>query len=40
MVVALDDADARMLYARLFAQEGSASSFAALESVVRRCGRF
>src|SRR5215831_16194329 len=40
LVVALDDADSRMLYARFFAQEGTASSFAALESVVRRHGRF
>src|SRR5262245_5220322 len=40
LVVALDDADGRILYARCFAQEGSASTFAALESVVRRYGRF
>src|SRR5215469_12246449 len=40
LVVALDDADSRMLYARFFAQEGTASTFAALESVVRRHGRF
>jgi len=40
LVVALDDADGRILYARFFAQEGSASTFAALESVVRRYGRF
>ncbi len=40
LVVALDDADGRMLYARFFAQEGSASTFAALESVLRRFGRF
>ena len=36
----LDDADGRMLYARFFAQEGTASTFAALEGVVRRYGRF
>src|SRR5579885_3619352 len=40
LVVALDAADGRILYARFFAQEGTASTFAALESVVRRYGRF
>src|SRR5437870_4027293 len=40
LVVALDDADGRMLYARFFPQEGTASTFAALESVVRTHGRF
>src|ERR1700737_61487 len=35
LVVALDDADGRMLYARFFPQEGTASTFAALESGVR-----
>ena len=40
LVVALDDADGRILYARFFPQEGSASTFAALESVVRNYGRF
>jgi transposase len=40
LVVALDDADGRMLYARFFVQEGTASTFAALESVVRCYGRF
>jgi transposase len=40
LVVALDDADGRMLYARFFPQEGTASTFAALESVVRNSGRF
>src|SRR5229473_3186757 len=40
LVVALDDADGRILYARFFAQEGTASTFAALESVVRNYGRF
>jgi transposase len=40
LVVALDDADGRILYAHFFPQEGTASSFAALESVVRNYGRF
>jgi transposase len=40
LVVALDDADGRMLYARFFPQEGTASTFAALEAVVRNYGRF
>ena len=40
LVVALDDADGRMLYARFFPQEGTASTFAALEAVVRTYGRF
>lgn len=40
LVVALDDADGRILYARFFAQEGTASTFAALESVLRNFGRF
>ena len=40
LVVALDDADGRILYARFFPQEGTASSFAALESVIRHYGRF
>jgi transposase len=40
LVVALDDADGRMLYARFFPQEGTASTFAALESVVCNYGRF
>jgi transposase len=40
LVVALDDADGRILYARFFPQEGTASTFAALESVVRNHGRF
>src|SRR6201987_82749 len=35
LVVALDDGDSRILYARFFPQEGTASTFAALESVVR-----
>jgi transposase len=40
LVVALDDADGRILFARFFPQEGTASSFAALEAVVRSYGRF
>jgi transposase len=40
LVVALDDGDGRILYARFFPQEGTASTFAALESVVRNYGRF
>src|SRR6516162_4846971 len=40
LVVALDDADGRILYARFFPQEGTASTFAALEAVVRNYGRF
>jgi transposase len=39
LVVALD-ADGRILYARFFPQEGTASTFAALEGVLRRYGRF
>ena len=40
LVVALDDADGRILYARFFPQEGTASTFTALASVVRNYGRF
>jgi transposase len=40
LVVALDDADGRILYAGFFAQEGTLSTFQALSSVVRRYGRF
>jgi transposase len=40
LVVALDDADGRILYARFWPQEGTASTFAALEHVVRHYGRF
>ena len=40
LVVALDDADGRMLYARFVPQEGTASTFEALEAVLRRYGRF
>lgn len=40
LVVMLDDADGRMLYARFVPQEGTASTFAALHHVVARYGRF
>jgi transposase len=40
LVVALDDADGRILYARFFPQEGTVSTFAALEAVLRNYGRF
>jgi len=40
LVVALDDADGRILHARLVRQEGVASTLEALEAVLRRYGRF
>ena len=40
LVVALDDADGRILFARFVEQEGTASTFEALLGVVRRHGRF
>jgi hypothetical protein len=40
LVIALDDADGRILYGRFFPQEGTASTFAALDGVLRRYGRF
>lgn len=40
LVVALDDADGRILYARFVEQEGTASTFEALGAVLRRWGRF
>lgn len=40
LVVALDDADGRILFARFVEQEGTASTFEALLAVVRRHGRF
>jgi hypothetical protein len=40
LVVTLDDAEGHMLYARFFPQEGTASTFAALQAVVRNHGRF
>jgi len=40
LVVALDDADSRILYARFWPQEGTASTFAALRHVLEQYGRF
>jgi len=40
LVVALDDADGRMLYAQFWPQEGTASSFHALDQVLQHHGRF
>jgi transposase len=40
LVVALDDADGRILYARFVEEEGNASTFQALLAVLRRFGRF
>ena len=40
LVVALDDADGRILYARFVEQEGTASTFEALRAVLRGKGRF
>jgi transposase len=40
LVVALDDADGRILYARFVQEEGNASTFEALLAVLRRFGRF
>src|SRR5437867_5720567 len=40
LVVALDDADGRILYAAFWPQEGTASSFAALFHVLHHYGRF
>ena len=40
LMVALDDADGRILYARFFEQEGTISSLAALKHVLVRYGRF
>jgi len=40
LVVALDDADGRMLYAQFVPQEGTASTFTALKHIVRTYGRF
>jgi transposase len=40
LIVALDDADGRILYARFVAQEGTQSTFAALAHVLRAYGRF
>jgi transposase len=40
LIVALDDADGRILYARFVEQEGTASTFEALRAVLTRFGRF
>jgi len=40
LVVALDDADSRILYARFWPQEGTASTFHALQHVLTHHGRF
>lgn len=40
LVVALDDADGRMLYAACVPEEGTASTFAALAHILRTEGRF
>jgi hypothetical protein len=40
LVVCLDDADGRMLYARFVEQEGTASTLEALKYVLERWGRF
>lgn len=40
LIVALDDADGRILFARFFPQEGTASTFAALGHVLGTYGRF
>jgi len=40
LMVALDDADGRMLYAQFVPQEGTLSTFAALKHILRRLGRF
>jgi hypothetical protein len=40
LIVAMDDADGRILYAEFFAQEGTLSSFQALRCILERYGRF
>jgi transposase len=40
LIVVLDDADGRILYARFFEQEGTMSTFSALAHVLQRYGRF
>lgn len=40
LIVALDDADGRILFARFVEQEGTRSTFEALQAVLRRYGRF
>ena len=40
LIVGLDDADGRMLYAHFVPQEGTASTFAALKHILQTYGRF
>jgi transposase len=40
LIVAMDDADGRILYAEFFAQEGTLSSFKALGAIIGNYGRF
>ena len=40
LVVALDDADGRMLFSRFFPEEGNASTFASLREILEKYGRF
>lgn len=40
LIIALDDADGRILYARFWSQESTASTFHALDHVLRHDGRF
>lgn len=40
LIVALDDADGRILFARFVEEEGTASTFEALHAVLKRFGRF
>ena len=40
LIVLMDDADGKILYARFFPQEGTISTMAALEHVLTRYGRF
>lgn len=40
LIVVMDDADGRILYARFFEQEGTHSTLTALHAVVRQHGRF
>lgn len=40
LIVVLDDADGRILYAQFWEEEGTLSTFDALQSVINRCGRF
>jgi transposase len=40
LIVAMDDADGRILYARFVPEEGTASTFGALKHILRTYGRF